>query len=111
VTSPNNAMSAIRTDMPRHSAMTATIVRNKQRVDILDMATSKFDNMPPWILQRLANANIDPSSASDSLLLERIVHNANEFMVQRIEHGLREKILGMTFLKARLDTLMVRGNA
>jgi hypothetical protein len=35
VTSPNNAMSAIRTDMPRHSAMTATIVRNKQRVESL----------------------------------------------------------------------------
>jgi hypothetical protein len=87
VTSPNNAMSAIRTDMPRHSAMTATIVRNKQRVDILDMATSTFDKMPLWILQRLANANIDPSSASDSLLLERIVHNASEFMAQRIEQG------------------------
>jgi hypothetical protein len=46
VTSPNNAMSAIRTDMPRRSAMTATIVQNKQRVDILDTATSTFDNMP-----------------------------------------------------------------
>jgi hypothetical protein len=82
VTSPNNAMSANRSDMPRHSAMTATIVRNKQGVDVLDMATSTFDNMPLWILQRLANANIDPSSASDSLLLERIVHNANEYMAQ-----------------------------
>ncbi len=75
--------------------MTATIVRNKQRVDILDMATSTFDNTPLWILQRLANANIDPSSASDSLLLERIVHNANEFMAQRIEQGeeLRHAVL------------------
>jgi hypothetical protein len=34
-----------------------------------------------------ANANIDPSSALDSLLLERIVHNANEFMAKRIEQG------------------------
>jgi hypothetical protein len=80
-------MSDICTDMPRHSAMTATIVRNKQRVDILGMATSPFDKMPLWILQRIANANIDPSSASDSLLLKRIVQNANEFMVQQIEHG------------------------
>ncbi len=46
VTSPNNAMSAICADMPRHSALTATMVRNKQRVDILDIATSTFDNMP-----------------------------------------------------------------
>ncbi len=87
VKSPHNAMSAISTDMSRHSAMTATIVLNKQRVDILDMASSTFDNMPLWILQRLAIANIDPSSASDSLLLKRIVQNANEFMVQRIEQG------------------------
>ncbi len=59
------------------------------------MATSTFDNMPLWILQRLANANIDPSSASDSLLLERIVHNASELMAQRIEQGeeLRHDVL------------------
>jgi hypothetical protein len=51
--------------------------------------------MPLWILQRLANANIDPSNASDSLLLERIVQNANEFMVQQVEHGeeLRHDVL------------------
>jgi hypothetical protein len=54
VTSPQHATSAICTDMPRHSAMTATIVRNKQRVDILGMATSTFDKMPRWILQRIA---------------------------------------------------------
>ncbi len=95
VTSPHNAMSAIHTDMPRHFAMTATIARNKQVVDILDMATSTIDNMPLWILQRLANANIDPSSTSDSLLLKGIVHNASEFMVQRIEQGeeLRHDVL------------------
>jgi hypothetical protein len=78
VTLPNNAMSAIRTDM------TASIVLNhKQRVDILDMA-----NMPLWIFQRLANANIDPRSAQTRCcLIKRMVHNANEFMVQRIEQG------------------------
>jgi hypothetical protein len=48
--------------------MIATIVRNKHCVDILDMATSTFDNMPLWTLQRLANANIDPSSASSGTL-------------------------------------------
>jgi len=51
--------------------------------------------MPLWILQRLANASIDPSIASDSLLLERIVHNASESMAQRIEQGeeLRHDVL------------------
>ncbi len=95
MTLPSNAISAIRIDMPRHSTMTATVVRNKQRVDILDMATSTFDILPLWILLRLANANIDPSSASDPLLLKRIVHNANEFMAQRIEQGeeLRHDVL------------------
>ncbi len=40
-------------------------------------------------------ANIHPSSASGSLLLERIVHNADEFMAQRIEQGeeLRHEVL------------------
>jgi hypothetical protein len=67
------------------------------------MATSTFDNMPLWILQRLANANIDPSSASDSLLLERIVHNANEFMAQRIEqreqlrHDVLKGVVGQVY--------------
>jgi hypothetical protein len=103
VTSPNNTIPAIRTDMLRHSTMTATIVRNEQRVDILDMATSTFDIMPLWILQRLANANIDPSSASDSLLLKRIVHNAHEFMAQRIEQGEELSLLRHDVLKGVVE--------
>jgi len=86
ITSPQ-AMTAIRYETPQHYAMTATVMQHNQRVDIFGMPISTFDQMPLWILQRLAIASIDPSGVADTSLLQGITQNANDVLVSRIEQG------------------------
>lgn len=71
ITSPQ-AMTAILYETPQHYAMTATVIQHNQRVDIFGMSISTFDQMPLWILQRLAIASIDPSGVADTSLLQGI---------------------------------------
>jgi hypothetical protein len=65
ITSPQ-AMTAVRYETPQHYTITATVMQHNQRVDIFGMSISTFDQMPLWILQRLAIASIDPSGVADT---------------------------------------------
>jgi hypothetical protein len=71
---PPQAMTAICYETRVHYAMTATLMQHNQRVDILvfSMSISTFDQMPLWILQRLAIASIDPSGVAGTSLLQGI---------------------------------------
>jgi hypothetical protein len=54
-------MTAIYSEFQQHYAMTATLMKHTQPVDIFDRSFQTFDQMNLWILQRLAIASIDPS--------------------------------------------------
>ena len=77
--------------------MTATVETPKDDVsiaddmhgsaDIFERANETFKNLPPWMLQRFATADVDINVNANPMLLSSIVQSAKDIMTLRIEEG------------------------
>ena len=96
----SHAMSAVVVNPSRsdtYQAMTATVETPKDDVsiaddmhgsaDIFERANETFKNLPPWMLQRFATADLNINVNADPVLLSRIVQSAKDIITLRIEEG------------------------
>jgi hypothetical protein len=58
-----------------------------ESVDIFEIANKTFKDLPPWMLQRYALADVSADANADPILLKSIVESAKEIMTIRIEEG------------------------